>query len=63
LRNKESEINRLESQLSTLEKDMHQKEERWRLQDNERMRKFFNKQYEQGDNTGILPSRSANQAF
>jgi len=42
LGNRSQEVSDLEQQVAKLEKEMHIKEEKWRLQDNDRMRQYFN---------------------
>ena len=43
LGNRTQEVSELEQQVAKLEKEMHIKEEKWRLQDNDRMRQYFTK--------------------
>ena len=42
LGNRTKEVQELEQQVAKLEKDMHVKEEKWRLADNDRQRLYFN---------------------
>lgn len=57
--------------MARLEKELHVKEERWRLQDNERMRQYFNfkmgKEHEDADHSraqgGLGNSRAAASTF
>lgn len=71
LGNRTGEVTELEQTVARLEKELHVKEERWRLQDNERMRQYFNfkmgKEHEDADHSraqgGLSNSRAAASTF
>lgn len=47
LHNRTEDVQELEAKYAELEKDLNVKEEKWRLQDNDRMRQFFDYKFGQ----------------
>jgi len=52
LDNRTQEVAGLEQTVAQLEKDLHVKEEKWRLQDNDRLRLYFSQKLGQADQPG-----------
>ena len=70
LSNRTVEVTKLEETVAKLEKDRHIKEEQWRRQDDDRMRRYFNKLNVEDDDAdhgraqgGLVNSRGPTSAF
>ena len=67
LANSQQEVMTLEQNFAKIEKELHIKEEKWRQQDNERMKLYYQFKVAQDSDRGPrgtnLPSSSAHESF